>query len=191
MPTSPDLSPVKTARRARIIAAAEAVFRADGFRGATMEGIATAAGMSKVTVYGYFPDKEAAFLAVAENFAADLEQRFMAALRGPGTIADRIAAALLAKHGAVAETVWASSQARDIFAASDRIAGGVFQALDASLVTALSGALADAGLNDAARLAARLFSAAQGIATAAAATGPLQEDLTFLSTALVAASKAR
>ena len=67
------LSPLKRARRAKIVAAARDRFVADGFRATTMEGIAAAAGMSKVTVYGYFPDKDAVFLAVAETLVEEME----------------------------------------------------------------------------------------------------------------------
>lgn len=158
------LSPSRLARRERIVDAAELVFRAAGFRGASMEAIASAAGMSKVTVYGYFPDKEAAFLAVATRFAARLRTAFFEALDGPGTIAARIAAALSAKHLAVAGTVRSSTEAGDLFAAQARIASGVYTALDRELQGAIAGLLAAHGTSEPARLAAILFAAANGMA---------------------------
>ena len=63
--TSDTLTPVRAARRARLVASAQAVFLRAGLKGATMEAIAQEAGVSKVTLYGYFCDKGAAFHAVA------------------------------------------------------------------------------------------------------------------------------
>jgi len=158
------LSPSRLARRERIIDAAERVFRAGGFRGASMEAIASGAGMSKVTVYGYFPDKESAFLAVATRFASRLKIAFFEALDSPGTISARIAAALCAKHLAVAGTVRSSAEAGDLFAAQARIASGVYSALDRELAGAIAGLLAAHGTSEPARLAAILFAAANGMA---------------------------
>ena len=70
------LSPIKMARREKILDAALRVFAEQGFRGATMEGIAAAVGMSKATVYSYFSDKDAVFAAVARRFNTGLEDEF-------------------------------------------------------------------------------------------------------------------
>jgi AcrR family transcriptional regulator len=51
-------------RRQRILDAAESVFTDIGYGAATMEEIARAAGMSKKTLYGMFPDKRALFTAL-------------------------------------------------------------------------------------------------------------------------------
>jgi AcrR family transcriptional regulator len=51
-------------RRQRILDAAEDVFIRIGYGAATMEEIARAAGMSKKTLYGMFPDKRALFTAL-------------------------------------------------------------------------------------------------------------------------------
>lgn len=140
------------------------MFRAAGFRGASMEAIASAAGMSKVTVYSYFPDKEAAFLAVATRFAARLKTAFLEALDSPGTVPARVAAALSAKHLAVAGTVRSSAEAGELFAAQARIASGAYTALDRELQDAIAGLLAAHGTSEPARLAAILFAAANGMA---------------------------
>jgi len=50
-------------KRARIMAGAGAVFAADGYEGASMAGIAARAGVSKGTLYNYFPSKAALFAA--------------------------------------------------------------------------------------------------------------------------------
>lgn len=51
-------------RRQRILDAAERVFTDIGYGAATMEEIARAAGMSKRTLYGMFPDKRSLFTAL-------------------------------------------------------------------------------------------------------------------------------
>ncbi|KAF1723086.1 TetR/AcrR family transcriptional regulator [Pseudoxanthomonas wuyuanensis] len=57
------------AKREAIIEAAAEVFLEAGFEGASMSQIATRAGGSKRTLYGYFPSKEELFVAVAHSVA--------------------------------------------------------------------------------------------------------------------------
>lgn len=49
-----------------VLAGARAVFMANGFDAATTDMIQQAAGVSKSTVYSYYPNKEALFVAVVE-----------------------------------------------------------------------------------------------------------------------------
>lgn len=59
------------AKRVSILAAARAVFLAEGFAGASMNAVAEAAKVSKATLYSHFADKEALFAAmVQERYAA-------------------------------------------------------------------------------------------------------------------------
>ncbi|MBC8790190.1 MAG: TetR family transcriptional regulator [Tagaea sp. CACIAM 22H2] len=53
-----------TAKRRQIIEGARQIFMRDGFDGASMNDITRAAGVSKGTVYAYFPSKEALFEAL-------------------------------------------------------------------------------------------------------------------------------
>ncbi|NVD70354.1 TetR/AcrR family transcriptional regulator [Duganella sp. BJB1802] len=57
------------ARRQAIVEAADALFQEAGYEGATMSEVAKRWGGSKVTLYGYFPSKEALFMAVVESCA--------------------------------------------------------------------------------------------------------------------------
>jgi AcrR family transcriptional regulator len=57
----------KEARPAEILAAALDVFRARGFAAARLEDVAAAAGVSKGTLYLYFPGKEALFKALVRE----------------------------------------------------------------------------------------------------------------------------
>ncbi|MGA7490429.1 MAG: TetR/AcrR family transcriptional regulator [Xanthobacteraceae bacterium] len=89
-------------KRASIVVGAKAVFLRNGFEGASMDGIAAAAGVSKMTVYRYFHGKEELFAGVitelCERIIEDdlelvLERRPEEALRG---FARRVMAILFA-----------------------------------------------------------------------------------------------
>jgi AcrR family transcriptional regulator len=56
-----------------ILRAAARVFAREGFRDATIDGIAAKAGIGKGTVYEYFRSKQDLFFAVFENYMAGLE----------------------------------------------------------------------------------------------------------------------
>jgi AcrR family transcriptional regulator len=178
------LSPLKQARRERLVDAAERLFQEAGFRGAAMEAIARAAGVSKATLYSYFPDKEAAFVAVAERLAARLLAAFEAGLEGDGDIARRAHGALVAKHRTVLTTVRRFPEAADLFATQARLSAAIFRAVDAAMVRRLGAALCAAGRPEPDRLAALLFAAAQGVANAAS-EGALDADLRLLVDRLV------
>lgn len=50
----------------QVVDGARAVFMQDGFEGASVDDIARAAGVSKATLYSYFPDKRLLFIEVAK-----------------------------------------------------------------------------------------------------------------------------
>ncbi|MEO9780864.1 MAG: TetR/AcrR family transcriptional regulator [Sedimentitalea sp.] len=59
---------VRTGRKfEQVVKGARDVFLADGFEGASVDDIARAAGVSKATLYSYFPDKRLLFMEVATN----------------------------------------------------------------------------------------------------------------------------
>ena len=51
----------------QVLDGARKVFMADGFEGASVDTIARAAGVSKATLYSYFPDKRMLFIEVARR----------------------------------------------------------------------------------------------------------------------------
>ncbi|WP_377510567.1 TetR/AcrR family transcriptional regulator [Octadecabacter sp. R77987] len=51
----------------QVLAGATEVFLASGFEGASVDDIARAAGVSKATLYSYFPDKRLLFMEVAKG----------------------------------------------------------------------------------------------------------------------------
>lgn len=58
---------IQTENREKILAAALEVFARDGFRGATVDAIAAAAGMSKPNLLYYYPSKEWIYRTVLEG----------------------------------------------------------------------------------------------------------------------------
>ncbi|MGD9864679.1 MAG: TetR/AcrR family transcriptional regulator [Pseudodonghicola sp.] len=67
---------VRTGRKFdQVLAGARAVFLSDGFEGASVDDIARAAGVSKATLYSYFPDKRVLFIEVAINECNLMAQR--------------------------------------------------------------------------------------------------------------------
>jgi AcrR family transcriptional regulator len=72
------------AKRAAIVSAAQAAFLEAGFERASMAEIAARAATSKVTLYSYFPSKEALFVeATLEHRRPQFEPAFLA-LEAPG-----------------------------------------------------------------------------------------------------------
>ncbi len=51
----------------QVLEGARAIFSRDGFEGAAVDDIARAAGVSKATLYSYFPDKRVLFVEVAKR----------------------------------------------------------------------------------------------------------------------------
>ncbi|MBF9031323.1 TetR family transcriptional regulator [Rhodobacterales bacterium HKCCE3408] len=67
--------PVKKGRKYdQVIAGAREVFLREGYEGASVDVIARDAGVSKATLYSYFPDKQALFLAVLSG-ECDIQKR--------------------------------------------------------------------------------------------------------------------
>lgn len=58
----------------QVLEGARAVFMSDGFEGASVDDIAREAGVSKATLYSYFPDKRLLFMEVANMECARQSQ---------------------------------------------------------------------------------------------------------------------
>ena len=72
-------------KRAAILQAAKRLFTVHGFEGTSMDAIAAAAGVSKLTVYSHFQDKERLFTAAVEGLCQEQmpAEIFHADLKGP------------------------------------------------------------------------------------------------------------
>jgi AcrR family transcriptional regulator len=98
----------KLATRERILDAALSVFARKGYHRATVDDIVRASGTSKGAVYHHFPNKEAVFLALADDFAARL--------------AAAVAGAVAERHGALARVEGALTAALATFERNERLA---------------------------------------------------------------------
>jgi TetR/AcrR family transcriptional repressor of mexJK operon len=72
-------------KRAAILDAAKRLFTTQGFEGTSMDAIAAAAGVSKLTVYSHYQDKERLFVAAVECVCREQmpAEIFTADLKGP------------------------------------------------------------------------------------------------------------
>ena len=83
------------ARRDAIVAAASGLFQELGYERASMNELAKRLGGSKATVYGYFPSKEALFVAVVRASSTSHLSEAVEGLRGEITNLDELEATLL------------------------------------------------------------------------------------------------
>ena len=70
--TLPDLSPLQRRKRSAILDGAKTVFLRGGFSLATMDDVASAAGVGKQTVYRHFGSKEALFVGLVSSMCAQV-----------------------------------------------------------------------------------------------------------------------
>lgn len=75
-------------KREAILDAATAVFRDMGFHNASMNAIAARLGGSKMTLYSYFPSKEAIFLEVVRRVSLDKNETISSFLEEPAIMDD-------------------------------------------------------------------------------------------------------
>lgn len=75
-------------REAEILAAAEAIFLANGFSKTTMDEIAARAGASKATIYKFFGNKEALMATIVRRRVSDITQVTLRAVKPNQDIAE-------------------------------------------------------------------------------------------------------
>ncbi|SHF83049.1 transcriptional regulator, TetR family [Jatrophihabitans endophyticus] len=86
----------RSARRKQLLAAAQAVFVANGYHAAAMDDIAERAGVSKPVLYQHFPGKRELYLALLDTQAAALADAVVQALATTDDNQQRIHAVLSA-----------------------------------------------------------------------------------------------
>jgi len=84
----------KVATRDRILHAALSVFARKGYHRAVVDDIVRASRTSKGAVYHHFPNKEALFLALVDEFSARLAESVAAAIGGAHGALGKVEAAL-------------------------------------------------------------------------------------------------
>src|SRR4051812_48601235 len=86
--------PAAATQRERILAATERLIAEKGCAGTTIEGIVKEAGVSSVTFYEHFEDKEDCFVAAFDRAVGDLCAAIPAGLSGPEQAPEALAALL-------------------------------------------------------------------------------------------------
>jgi AcrR family transcriptional regulator len=172
-------------RREAILAAARGLILKHGLRGTSMEAIARDAAIAKPTLYAYFPDKAAIFAALVEQVIVEWRGEFLAALHGPGDVAERVGAALVAKHKAALRLLAGSPHAEELYGEHDRSAAPQFALLEAELAAALEAELAAAGMTRARFVTQLLLAASYGIGRKAQAAAELGPALRLLAERLI------
>ncbi|MEJ2381680.1 MAG: TetR/AcrR family transcriptional regulator [Gammaproteobacteria bacterium] len=136
----------KELKRERLVTAAAQVFAARGYRNATMDEIAQAAGTAKGTLYLYFKDKEALFYAAFEWLTAQTLGHYSGADNEEASASARLYALAEAAARFMAENrewfpltleVWAaggSTQSRERFATALREMYAQYRAVIAAII---------------------------------------------------------
>lgn len=181
------MSPLKAARRGKILDAAQSLFAEQGLRMTTMESVAARSNVSKATVYSYFRDKDEIFSAVVVRIAEKVKARVGDALSQKGSVASLIAAALNAKHDFIFELVRRSPFASELFAAQNQTAIDQFAVLNRWIENQMVMVIEREAQkrDDAKAIAFLLFSASVGIANHAHTTEQSSTAITRLCRAML------
>ena len=150
-------------KRRRILGAARLLMLREGLRGTTMEAIAREAGIAKPTLYAQFADKEAVFTGILDELTDSLVAGFDAGMAGPGSVAQRIGAAMAGKYGAIARVIEGSAFAEELYATHSRVSTR-FRDLDARMNEEIVAALKQAGVAEPSELNRLIQAATYGVA---------------------------
>jgi AcrR family transcriptional regulator len=97
----PDLSEPEPVQDARLLAAAARVLEDAGWQGLTVEAVADAAGLSRVTAWRLGASREALVATLLRELAVDYREAMWPALVGPGDARQRLYRALDALFGLI------------------------------------------------------------------------------------------
>jgi AcrR family transcriptional regulator len=97
----PDLSEPEPVQDARLLAAAARVLEDAGWQGLTVEAVAEAAGLSRVTAWRLGASREALVATLLRELAVDYREAMWPALVGPGDARQRLDRALDALFGVI------------------------------------------------------------------------------------------
>src|SRR5262245_29713183 len=130
-----------TATRERILAAAFARFAHYGFRRTSMEDIAAEAGVSRAALYLQFRNKEEIFRSLSRELHDTALAQAAAALAAPGSLADRLRAAVEAKSLRFVEIAYGSPHGRELLDESNRLCGDLPAESERRFVALVTGVL--------------------------------------------------
>lgn len=124
-----DLSHEREPKRRAILEAASRLFIQFGFRKTSVEEIATAAGIGKGTVYLYFRDKDAIFLALLEAYRALIDEACRRAVEGDADPGVQLVALIDAKFGLSHRILQRGPGAREMLEATNSLGAEVVSSL--------------------------------------------------------------
>ncbi len=151
-------------RRTRMIDAGLELFLAHGFRSTSMGEIAKRAEVAKPTLYKYFQDKEAIFVAGVERFIGETQDLCRVSFDRVGSPVDKIAGALAAKHKLFYRLVDNSSFSEELYSQSARLSKNQFDKFEQWLEVEISEILKDGEIKNPVVNAKLLVACAFGIA---------------------------
>ena len=79
----------------QVLDGARTVFMRDGFEGASVDDIVREAGVSKATLYSYFPDKRLLFIEVAKLECKSQSNAALAQVDGQGDVREVLTLSLI------------------------------------------------------------------------------------------------
>ena len=130
----------------RILKAAGELFGRYGFRRTSMDLVATEAGVAKPTIYSHFADKEALFRAVIAALCDSMYDGAKTASEAAGTLEDRVAAMLSAKHTRFWEIVRGSPHGEELVRSKDELGEAITKRFDRAYAKLLADVLAGGNL---------------------------------------------
>lgn len=160
-------------RREQILDAGLALALRNGMRGTSMEALASEAQIAKPTLYSYFPNKNAVFVAIATRIFAQLRQQVAKNMSGKGDLAFRISAALAAKHKLIFSLIEGSPHSEEIYSEKSKIAAEEIAKFENWLQMKISLALKESGQDLPQNYAQLLIACAEGIARKATASSQI------------------
>lgn len=160
-------------RRSDILDAARFLGLRHGMKGVTVEAIAREARVAKPTLYGYFANKDEIFAGVMERLIEEMKHAFENALAEEGSLSDRVAGAITAKHATTMRLLEGSPHAHELYSEHDRVAGPQFRALEAFIEAALVKELTEGEVDDSEAIVRLLMAATYGVALKARSSGQL------------------
>ena len=120
-------------RQKAILLSAWHAFAAYGFRKTSMDDIALGAGMSRPALYLHYRNKEDIFRKLVQHYHDEAADAVAAALAGPGSIPEVLAAAFAAQGGAVIEAMLTSPHGLELLETGTTVAHDIVAASEARL----------------------------------------------------------
>lgn len=130
---------------ARILNAALRCFARHGFSRTTMSDIAEEAGLSRTSLYKHYPNREAAFRALAHRVNEGVRRAVTEAASAPGDMAERLHAVAVARVAWAFDALHLSEHGHELIDAKGELCGHSSQDTEAEFVALLTRIIASAG----------------------------------------------